>query len=323
MAGASSDSAAAKLAPLWVLVVDDDGDARRGLEEAVHLLGHRCLTAKDGLEALEIHRSRHADVILSDWKMPRMDGLELCSRIRAADDDAAYTYFILMAGFGDREHFLRGMEAGADDYHTKPVDIRELQARLASAARVIAVYRKLAEQNEALRRDSMASFRQARIDPLTGVANRLRMEEDLGVLWAQIKRYGRRCSAALCDIDWFKNYNDAHGHLAGDEVLRRVAWTIRDEVRRSDTIYRYGGEEFFIVLHEQLAAEASLAMDRVRQAVEGLGITTTAGTGVVTMSVGVAAPRAGDTAVKEWLERTDRALYAAKGAGRNRVEAEA
>jgi len=254
--------------------------------------------------------------------MPRMDGLELCRKIRAADHDAAYTYFILMAAFGDREHFLLGMEAGADDYHAKPVDIDELQARLASAARFLAVNRKLAEQNSALRRDSKASFRLARIDPLTGVANRLRMEEDLGALWAQITRYGRRCAGALCDIDWFKSYNDAHGHLAGDEVLRRIARTICDELRRSDTIYRYGGEEFFVVLHEQSAAEAARAMERVRQAVANLRIATIAGAGVVTISIGVATPRPEDKTAEDWLHRTDQALYAAKAAGRNRVDVE-
>ena len=302
--------------------MDDDGEARRSLSLAIKTLGHHCQVARDGVEALEVRQTKHFDVILSDWKMPRLDGLELCRRIRAADaaDRAAtYTYFILMADFGDREHFLRGMDAGADDYHTKPVNLHELQARLASAARVVGVYRKLAEQNEVLRRNSLASFEQARIDPLTGVANRLRMEEDLGVLWAQMKRYERRCSGALCDIDWFKQYNDAHGHLAGDEVLRLVAQTIRERVRRADTIYRYGGEEFFVILPEQSAHEAARAMERVRRAIERLEIPTVAGSGVLTISAGVAALRTEDTAVEDWLRRTDHALYAAKAAGRNRI----
>lgn len=320
-----SPAGQAKDAPLDVLVVDDDADTRRSMALAIEQLGHHCMMGQDGLEALELRRTKHVDVILSAWKMPRLDGLELCRRIRAADATdrrATYTYFILMADFGDREHFLRGMDAGADDYHTKPVDLHELQARLASAARVVGVYRKLAEQNEVLRRNSLASFEQARIDPLTGVANRLRMDEDLAVLWAQMKRYERRCSGALCDIDWFKHYNDAHGHLAGDEVLRLVARTIRERVRRGDTIYRYGGEEFFVVLPEQSAPEAARAMERVRRAIERLEIPTIAGSGVVTISVGVASPGPGDGAVEDWLRRTDRALYAAKAAGRNRIVVE-
>jgi two-component system cell cycle response regulator len=304
---------------LKVLVVDDDDDTRETLQMAVQALGHECRVARDGMEAWHFHRTEHADVILSDWKMPRMDGLDLCRHIRAADDGAAYTYFILLAGYGDHDHFLQGMKAGADDYHAKPVGLDELQARLASAGRAIAVYRKLEEQNSALRRDSQRSFRLARVDALTGVANRLSMDEDLATLWARTKRYARPCCAALCDIDGFKSYNDAYGHVAGDEVLVRVAQTIRNEVRESDLIYRYGGEEFLLILPEQSVAEATRATERVRQAIERLAIPAASG-GVVTISIGLASPQAADATIQDWLRRTDAALYAAKAKGRNRVE---
>ncbi len=304
---------------LDVLVVDDDNDTRETLQQAVQSLGHECRAARDGMEAWRLHRTKHADVILSDWKMPKMDGLDLCRRIRAADDGSAYTYFILMAGYGDRDHFLQGMQAGADDYHAKPVGLDELQARLSSAARAIAVYRKLEEQNSALRRDSQRSFRLARVDALTGVANRHSMDEDLGTLWARTKRYARPCCAALCDIDGFKSYNDAYGHVAGDEVLVRVAQTIRSEVRESDLIYRYGGEEFLLILPEQSVAEATRATERVRQAIERLAIPAASG-GVVTISIGLASPQPTDATIQDWLRRTDTALYAAKAKGRNRVE---
>src|SRR5206468_4010415 len=108
------------------------------------------------------------------------------------------------------------MEAGADDYHTKPVDFDELRVRLVSASRVVALYRKLAEKNAVLRRDSRASFLEARIDALTQVSNRLSLDEDLKVLWSRAKRYGHRYSIAICDIDRFKSYNDRFGHLSGD-----------------------------------------------------------------------------------------------------------
>ena len=196
---------------LRVLVVDDDEMARHGLERAVMLLGHECRSAKDGFEAWQMHQSERADVILSDWLMPRMDGLELCRHVRSTDGEGAYTYFVFMTGLDDKEHFLRGMEAGADDYHTKPVDIDELQARLVSAARVISLYRKLAEKTVDLRRDSQNSFHMARVDALTGVSNRLRMDEDLRVLWSLPDRRQRRWCAALCDIDEFKKHNDRFG----------------------------------------------------------------------------------------------------------------
>jgi two-component system, cell cycle response regulator len=308
--------------PLKVLVVEDDDAARQALEKSVRLLGYACRSARDGLEAWEMHQQEHADVILSDWQMARMDGVELCRRTRVNAKEGAYTYFIFMTSFGDKEHFLRGMEAGADDYHTKPVDLDELRARLASAGRVVALYRKLAEKNAVLRRDSQSSFRVARIDALTQVSNRLSMDEDLRVLFSRTKRYRHRYSIAIGDIDRFKSYNDHFGHLAGDEVLRRVAQTIRDELREGDGLYRYGGEEFVVILPEQSLAEAARAMERVRLAVEHLGITTNGGDRVVTISFGVAEldlPR--DGTPEDWLRRADAALYRAKSSGRNRVEA--
>jgi diguanylate cyclase (GGDEF)-like protein len=317
-----TDSTPLQYGPLNILVAEDAQASRDGLARFIRSLGHRCRTAKDGLEALQMHRAEHADVILSDVRMPRMDGLELCRQTRVADEEGAYTYFILLTAFGDKEHFLQGMEAGADDYHTKPIDVDELQARLISAGRVLSLYRKLAASNTELRRDSQAAFRLARVDPLTGVANRLRMNEDLETLWSHTKRYGHRYCVALCDIDWFKKYNDRFGHLAGDAVLRRVADTIRKGLRQGDGLYRYGGEEFLAVLPEQPLGEAVQAMTRVRREVEGLAIPAGVDGNVLTISIGVAELATRDDSIASWLGRADGALYAAKRKGRNRVEVE-
>jgi two-component system chemotaxis response regulator CheY len=302
-----------------VLVVDNDELFAALLQETIESLGYPCRTAASGADALAMHEAQHADVILSDWQMPIMSGLELCKRTRRGDNEDTYTYFILLTGYSDKEHFVRGMDAGADDYYTKPIDIDELSARLTSAARVVNVYRKLAQGNEALRRAGEASFRDARVDPLTQVSNRLRMDEDMKVLWARAKRYGHRYAVAIGDIDHFKGYNDVYGHIAGDEVLRRVAHTIREQLRESDGTYRYGGEEFVALLPEQSITEAAHTMDRVRLAVERLAIP--ARQGVVTVCFGVAAldPTI-DATPTAWLERADAALYRAKQTGRNRVE---
>jgi two-component system chemotaxis response regulator CheY len=304
---------------LRVLVVDDHEASRRALESAITSFGHDCRSAKDGLEAWHSHQASHADVILSDWEMPRMNGVELCERTRSAQDEKGYTYFVLMTSFADKPHFLRGMEAGADDYQTKPVDLDELQARLASAGRVVTLYRKLAEKNATLRRDSQSFFQAARVDPLTGIANRLRLDEDLGALGARANRYGHRYSAAMCDIDWFKTYNDHFGHLAGDKALHDVAQALRKVLRQGDSLYRYGGEEFLAIFPEQDASDAARVAERMRAAVEALAIPTTVGNGVVTMSVGVAELTQGDESPLTWLERADSALYRAKASGRNRV----
>ena len=307
--------------PLSLLVVEDDDDARFELVGALRSIGYECRAARDGMEALEMHRREHADVILSDWQMPRMDGVELCRCVRASQEPGTYTYFIFMTSFTDKAHFVRGMEAGADDYHAKPIDIDELRVRLVSAARVVGLYRELADKNAALRRDSETSFHAARLDALTSVANRLSMDEDLRLLWSRVVRYGNRYSIAICDVDRFKDYNDRFGHIAGDEVLRRVAHTIRDELRSGDGLYRYGGEEFVVLLPEQSPFEAASAMERVRAAVERLAIPASRPGDVVTISFGVAElDRSLDTAPEDWLRRADSALYRAKAAGRNRVE---
>lgn len=306
---------------LNVLVVEDDEDACDLLRHAIVSWGHACRVARDGVEALTLHELEPADVIISDWQMPGMDGLELCKRTRVSEDDT-YTYFIFMTGHKDKEHFLLGMQAGADDYQTKPIDIDELRARLMSARRVVSVYRKLAEKNAALRHDSHVAFRLARRDTVTTLGNRLSLDESLKALWANAVRYRRRYSVILCDIDWFKAYNDHFGHPAGDLALRTVAETLRDGLRLGDGIYRYGGEEFLIVLPEQGVAEAMAVAERLRVAVERRAIRAVAGPGVVTISAGVAElDMALDQTAESWISRADAALYRAKANGRNRTEA--
>jgi diguanylate cyclase (GGDEF)-like protein len=151
------------------------------------------------------------------------------------------------------------------------------------------------------------------------------MDEDLRDVWSYTRRYGHRYSLAMCDVDWFKLYNDRFGHLAGDEVLRRIAKALHEACRDGDRLYRYGGEEFVVLLSEQGLADAVRAMERIRSAVEGLAIPAAReGCGVVTISVGVAdVDLAGDAEPAVWLARADAALYRAKENGRNRVEGEA
>jgi diguanylate cyclase (GGDEF)-like protein len=308
--------------PLRVLVVQDDDDTRGELERTVRLLGHMCRSAPSALEALALYRNEHADVILSDWDLPDVDGIELCRQTRSSSEEGPYTYFIFLARMSDRHRLLSAIEAGADDYQVLPIDRDGLRMRLTSAGRVIGLYRKLAERNVVLRRDSHASFVAARVDPLTRVANRLRMSEDLEVLWSRARRYGHHYSAALCDIDWFKAYNDHYGHLEGDQVLARVAQTIRGGLRQGDGLYRYGGEEFLVLLPEQALDEACIAMERVRRDVERLAIPTVGSLGVLTISIGVSELHEKDESWDGWLRRVDAALYLAKEKGRNRIEGE-
>jgi two-component system cell cycle response regulator len=305
---------------LKILIAEDDAVSRTILRRAVEKLGHECLAASDGEEAWGLYKENpDIDVIISDWMMPGVDGLELCRGVRS-DGREGYTYFIFLTALGDREHLLQGLEAGADDYLSKPLDRDELGMRLTSALRVTELHRRLAFQNGELEKLNRMLFEQSRQDPLTSLGNRLRLREDLQVLQSRTERYGHSYAVALCDVDFFKAYNDRYGHLAGDDVLRQVAAAISSGLRGGDAAYRYGGEEFLIVLPEQNAEDAAATTDRLRRTVEGLGIPHADGTpkGVVTISAGVAMSAEAEDA-DALLKAADTALYAAKEAGRNRV----
>jgi two-component system cell cycle response regulator len=217
------------------------------------------------------------------------------------------------------------MKAGADDYLAKPLDREQLEVRLIAASRVNSLHRQLNEQKAELEKLNQELFALARRDPLTRLGNRLRLHEDLEALNAQAGRYGRaRAAMLLCDIDFFKPYNDAYGHLAGDEVLKKVARVISQSLRKGDSAYRYRGEEFLIVLPEQSPESATTAAERLRRRVEELALPHEAKRppGVVTVSVGLAALSPGEKkSFEELLKEADEALYAAKEAGRNRVVA--
>jgi len=307
---------------LRVLIAEDDAVSRLILGRAVEKFGHECLVAADGEEAWSLYgETPDLDVIISDWMMPGVDGLELCRRVRG-DGRGTYTYFIFLTALGDKEHLLMGLEAGADDYLSKPLDRDELQVRLISASRVTELHRRLAAQNEELEKLNRRLFEQSREDPLTCLGNRLRLREDLEILQARAERYGHSYSVVLCDVDFFKSYNDRYGHIAGDEVLVKVAKEIAEGRRSGDTAYRYGGEEFLIVLPEQAREEAVAAAERLRRSIEALGIPHESKDppGSVTISAGVATLGAGTPkSPDDLLREADAALYRAKEAGRNRV----
>jgi two-component system cell cycle response regulator len=307
---------------LRVLIAEDEAVSRAILRRSVEKLGHECLAAENGQAALELYRSTPAiDLVISDWMMPGIDGPALCRLIRK-DKREGYTYFIFLTALGDKGHLLAGLAAGADDYLSKPLDRDELQVRLASAYRVTQLHKRLAGQYEQLEKLNERLFQESREDPLTHLGNRLRLEEDLDVLQARSRRYGHSYAVALCDVDLFKEYNDRYGHPAGDRVLEEVAAAITRDRRSGDTAYRYGGEEFLIVLPEQTLKAAASTADHLRKTVQRLRIPHEANipTRMVTISAGVAALSKGDSkSTGELLEQADAALYKAKEAGRNRV----
>jgi diguanylate cyclase (GGDEF)-like protein len=307
--------------PIEVMVVDPDARLRTWLGSRITGLGYRCRLASRGLEALRMHRAKAADVFVVDWELDDDEGLELWRRLRARER-GRYTYVLCTSELAAKLDAVEVVRAGADAFLPKPVDAEELEARLVAAERVVRAYRELADRNVDLRHETRAFFVSARVDPLTGIANRLRLEEDVRTLQGQMSRYGRDASIAMCDVDSFKKYNDHHGHLRGDDALRRIASSIRTSLRTADDVYRYGGEEFLVVLREQGLDAASAAMDRVRLGVQRLGIPQApdAPLPVLTISVGTARiERHGTQTVREAIDRADRALYRAKAEGGNRV----
>lgn len=304
-----------------ILVAEDDDVSRFMTVKAVQALGYECLAATDGEAAWRIYQREGADAVISDWMMPGVDGIELCKRIRRMDD-RAYTYFIILTALSEREYRLEGMRAGADDYLAKPLDRDELQLRLIAAQRVTSLHRKMQEQARELERLNREFFESGRVDALTGIANRLRMQEDLRAISARMERFGDGFCLALFDIDHFKAYNDNLGHVAGDEVLRAVARALAGACRSGDTVYRYGGEEFLAILTTPSVEMAATIVDRMRSTVETCALAHPhSGTAdVVTVSAGVAGLLAGGTTtIDEALQRADAALFRAKQLGRNRT----
>ena len=304
-----------------VLIADDTAVPRLILERTLAALGHETESAADGDEAWAKHQAFAPDVVLSDWLMPGMNGIDLCRRIRAEQGDR-YTYFILLTAMTEVEHVITAMAAGADDFMVKPLEKTALEAALIGARRVTTLHEELRLQRASLERLNTLLFDDARRDSLTLLGNRLRLTEDLTAAMERVERLGHSFSIALLDIDFFKRYNDALGHPAGDVALRSVAQALAGSVRPGDMVYRYGGEEFLILFPEQGLEEATPALERARAAVEALSVPHPSNppSGVITISGGIAeATPANAVAVNDWLRQADVALYKAKAGGRNQV----
>jgi two-component system cell cycle response regulator len=305
-----------------ILIADDDATSRVLLKAVASKLGHECLAAKDGSSAWELLATGGIDVLLTDWMMPGVAGPELCRRVRA-ELTGAYVYIVMITGLANPAEVLEGMSAGADDYLIKPVDPFAVQTRLVAAERVTVLHRQVVDFRAQLEQANLELLGQSLTDPLTGLPNRRRMEEDLARTHARSFRVNRPYGVALFDIDHFKLYNDHYGHLAGDEALRLVARCFDKATRAGEIVYRYGGEEFLLVTLDCNVDEAMAAAARICRVVTDAAIPHHARPSlppVVTLSGGVACWTPGSSSsVPDLLHRADEALFRAKSAGRNRV----
>ena len=297
--------------PLPVLVVEDEPVMATLLRRYIESQGYSVKLAHDGAEALAMHRETPFEIVVSDWNMPSMDGATLCREFRKIGD--SYVYFILCSARTERADQAEAFAAGVDDFLTKPVDRADLTTRLFVAQRILAFAKQVNAQKAALEAMNTQLQRLATTDELTGLANRRYFREQLSRHLTQ--DYGTDVSLLLLDLDHFKRVNDQLGHLAGDEVLRQFARLLRNTAEEGEIMARYGGEEFAVLLPGINADEAMRVGERIRRAVEQYRWDDLS----ITVSVGVACQRVGETMEEDLVGRADGALYTAKDLGRNRV----
>lgn len=297
-----------------ILIADDDRSFRRILEDMLALWGYEAEVAVNGAAALRILQSEDPPrLALLDWMMPEMEGVEVCRNARKLRKEP-YTYIILLTSYQRGDDLAIGMEAGADDYITKPFNNNELRLRLRAGRRIIELQNELLAARDAFRV-------QATHDSLTGLWNH---DEILHILRQELSRAARedKCvGVIMADIDFFKKINDTYGHLTGDEVLRFTAGKMHSLMRSYDYIGRYGGEEFLIIIPECSLEFAAAFAERIRLSVSSFPIDTSEGMIPVTISFGVAASSKESLKDSDSLVKAaDEALYRAKKHGRNRVE---
>ncbi len=297
-----------------VLVADDEVVSRRLLEASLARWGYDVVVARDGIEASELLLAPEAPTLaVLDWMMPRKDGVQLCQEVRQRKVEP-YTYIILLTSKHTRGDVIEGLEAGADDYVVKPFDPPELKVRLRTGKRILYLQDQLIRAREALRD-------QATRDQLTGLWNRATILELLGDEMDRADREHASLAVILADLDNFKQFNDSHGHAVGDEVLRKSAEAMQETRRRYDSIGRYGGEEFLIVLPGCDVNNALSHAERLRASVSRVALDVCGTTVRPTISVGVAvSDRRQRARPFDMVQAADAALYRAKRAGRNRVE---
>jgi two-component system, cell cycle response regulator len=294
-----------------ILIADDSMVVRAVLRRQLEADGHTVVEAVDGEQALRACGEVRPDVVLLDVEMPVLDGHATLERLKA-DPDLRDIPVVFLTGRVDTADVVTGLRLGAHDYLRKPFEANELMARVSAALRTKWLQDELRARNAELDRVS-------RIDMLTGLYNRRHLDEHLRRTISSARRHNREVGVLLADIDHFKRVNDHHGHLAGDAVLKEVAARLLRTVRTEDALGRWGGEEFIAVLSDTPAESIAVIAERMRQAIAATPFTLGDGTRIpVTVSIGHAS---GCDDAETLVHRADDALYGAKAAGRNRVEA--
>jgi two-component system, cell cycle response regulator len=296
-----------------VLIADDSPVYRKLVEQALSQDASSVLFATSGQQAIEIFERERPSIVITDWVMPDLTGIELCQRIRAGPQ-SSYTYLIILTSIAEKENVVRGLSAGADDYLTKPFHREELLARVRVGQRLIDLHSQIEAKNCLLEELALT-------DALTGLPNRHAIEAWAPRQLSGAARHGFPFWVVMIDLDHFKHVNDAHGHDAGDMVLRKFGEILKSHTRLSDISGRIGGEEFLHILTHAAKDNVQIVLERIRSLFAAEKFSAAGACFTVTASFGVAgfcgkkAPQ-----FNELVTQADAALYRAKHRGRNCIE---
>lgn len=287
-----------------VLLVDDDPDMLRLVSQALKREGYSVETAGDGELALAALERACPDFLITDWEMPKLNGLDLCRRMRTMSLPS-YVYVLMLTGKSGAENLSLGVDAGVNDFVTKPFQQAELMARMRAGELVLELERRLTHL--------------ARHDGLTGLPVRASFHEQLAREIERSRRHDHTLSCAILDVDFFKRINDEFGHPTGDAVLKAIAKTAKECCRTTDLVARFGGEEFCALLPDTNEDEAMVWAERLRKAIAAQTFKFDGKDLRVTASLGISEFRSDVACPNQLVDEADQALLVAKQSGRNRV----
>jgi two-component system cell cycle response regulator len=297
---------------ITVLVADDSVIFRKLIEQSLSGKHYSLLFAKSGREAIELFTTHDPPIVIVDWVMPDLTGIEICRHIRAAQK--SYTYVVILTAMSQKEKLVEGLAAGADDFLTKPFDSDELFARIGVGTRIVQLHQELEAKNRLLAELAVT-------DALTNLPNRRGIDDWANRQLSAAARYGFTFWMILTDLDNFKTINDRFGHQAGDVVLTQFADLLRRNTRRSDICGRIGGEEFLFILTHSTADNARIVVERIRMEFSQTPLNFDGQIVSVSASFGIAEYRLDvGQSLSDLIRQADMALYEAKRSGRNRVE---
>jgi len=299
--------------PLSVLVADDSAVARKLVAQTLPEEEYTIRPARCGMEALDLFIKHRPAIVITDWMMPDLTGIELCARIREACKDC-YAYVILLTTLNGKAQLLEALKAGADDFLTKPFNPEELLARVNVGRRIMLLNHQIEAKSHLLEQLALT-------DELTGLANRRAVDDWATLQLSGAMRHKFPCAVVAADLDFFKSVNDRFGHDAGDVVLKRFSDILETTVRKCDICGRIGGEEFVLIITHVEREGWGLAVERIRNRMEIQRFKFRDQELRVTASFGVAFLPAGEKGdFSRLLAEADASLYEAKHRGRNRVE---